>query len=77
MRKLLYILPCFVLLYACKKLHKTYCEKHPEERVDIRNVKSFMYFDVGSWWLYEEEITHEKDCVIYNWHRPCPIFFDC
>ena len=49
---------------SCKKDEPVpYCQQYPEECVEIESVKDYMYFDVGTWWLYEEETSLEKDCV--------------
>ncbi len=64
------ILPCLMfllLISACKKDPeppvKSYCELHPDECVDVRDVKNYFYFQVGTWWVYEEENSGKRDSV--------------
>mgnify|MGYP000162108916 CR=1 FL=1 len=55
------------MLTACRKDDDiSYCELHPEECVDVREVKDYFYFKMGSWWVYEEELTGKRDSVYVN-----------
>lgn len=51
-----------ITLVSCRK-DKTisFCELHPEECVDIREVKEYFYFKLGSYWLYQEENSGQLD----------------
>lgn len=57
----------FLLLFflqACKeKDTQTACEKEPETCQYLSEAKDYFAFKVGSWWVYEEETTHERDSV--------------
>ena len=62
------ILICAVLFTvlsstSCKDKNKSYCEENPGECSDIREVKDYFAFKQGSWWVYEEETSHERDSV--------------
>jgi hypothetical protein len=51
-------------LQACKdKDTQTACEKAPESCQYLSEAKDYFAFKVGSWWVYEEETTHERDSV--------------
>ena len=55
-----------VLLFcACKKKDpiSTFCDENPDDCVDVREVKDYFYFEVGSYWVYEEENTGMRDSV--------------
>jgi hypothetical protein len=53
------------MLTACRKDDQIpFCEQYPDECVDIRMVKDWFYFDVGSRWVYEEENTGQRDTLI-------------
>ena len=55
----LVVILCFS---QCKKKKLlTYCEKCPEGCVDIMTVKDHFYFDVGTYWVYEEETSGQID----------------
>ena len=49
----------------------TYCE-------DLKEAKKYFLFDVGSWWVYEEEVTHERDSIYVTqaWNDPESPDFD-
>lgn len=65
MKKWTLLLMALPLLWACRKDDKIpFCEQYPDECVDIRMVKDWFYFDVGSRWVYEEENTGQRDTVI-------------
>ena len=53
------------LLLSCKnkKPTESYCEKNPSECETVSAAKEFFYFNIGSWWVYEEETTHERDSI--------------
>ncbi len=53
------------MLTACQKDDQIpFCEQYSDECVDIRMVKDWFYFDIGSRWVYEEENTGQRDTVI-------------
>ena len=65
MKKWTLLLMALPLLWACRKDDQIpFCEQYPDECVDIRMVKDWFYFDVGSRWVYEEENTGQRDTVI-------------
>ncbi|MFN5983333.1 MAG: hypothetical protein ACK46Y_07395 [Fluviicola sp.] len=39
------------------------CSTNPSECQYVKEAKDFFYFKVGSWWVYEEEISLVKDSV--------------
>lgn len=54
----------FLTSSSCKdKNKKTYCEENPSECPDIKEVKDYFCFKIGTWWVYEEETTLERDSV--------------
>ncbi len=56
----------FVLLSvaSCKKDPPTsYCSENPDDCIDVRKVKDYFYFKIGSYWVYEEETSGERDSV--------------
>jgi hypothetical protein len=65
MKKWTLVLMALPLLWACRKDDKIpFCEQYPDECVDIRMVKDWFYFDIGSRWVYEEENTGQRDTLI-------------
>ncbi len=61
---ILFFLPLFM---ACNKDPEIpYCELHPDECVDVRDVKDYFYFKHGSYWVYEEENTGLRDSVFVH-----------
>ena len=57
MKKILFlILIVSVFIFNCKEKPK------PEFFID-QDTKDFCVFKVGSWWIYQEELSAEKDCV--------------
>ncbi|MFD1551911.1 hypothetical protein DNU06_01570 [Putridiphycobacter roseus] len=38
-----------------------YCEEFPQNCVEIMTVKDHFYFDVGTYWVYQEETTGQLD----------------
>lgn len=61
------IVSFFLLLFflqSCKdKDTQTACEKAPETCQYLSEAKDYFAFKEGSWWVYEEETTHERDSV--------------
>lgn len=61
----------FLLLFfiqACKDKNPPIdtsidCSKTPSECQYASEAKEFFSFKVGSWWVYEEQTTHERDSV--------------
>jgi hypothetical protein len=54
----------FLASSSCKdKNKKTYCEENPSGCQSVVAAKDFFVFKVGSWWVYEEETTHERDSM--------------
>ena len=49
---------------SCKdKNKKTYCEENPSQCQSVLAAKDYFCFEVGSWWVYEEETSHERDSL--------------
>jgi len=46
-----------------KDIKKSYCTQNPSECPNIQGVKDYFLFKEGSWWVYEEETSHERDSV--------------
>lgn len=64
MKKYLIIFLLIPLAIACKKDPELpYCELHPDDCVDVREVKDYFYFNYGSWWVYVEENSGKRDSV--------------
>ena len=64
MKKIAFILLTLSLVFACKKDPEIpYCELHPDDCVDVREVKDYFYFKLGSYWVYEEENSGMRDSV--------------
>ena len=38
-----------------------FCEQYPDECVDILKIKDHFYFDVGTYWIYQEENSGQID----------------
>lgn len=58
------VLLLIFLTISCRKDEKPpYCEQFPDECVDITGVKDYFAFNVGSYWVYEEEFSGAIDCV--------------
>jgi hypothetical protein len=64
LRSLALLLLLILVVPACKK-DKTPCVTDcPESNCeDIQCVKDYFAFKVGSWWVYEEETSGERDSV--------------
>ncbi len=58
---------CSLLLIAAsckdKKNKKSYCTNNPSECQSVLAAKDFFLFKEGSWWVYEEETSHERDSM--------------
>ena len=63
MKKTLFISTIIILGFTqCRKDPKLpYCEEFPENCVEIMTVKDHFYFDVGTYWVYEEENSGKLD----------------
>jgi hypothetical protein len=48
---------------SCKKDELPFCEEFPDECAEITGVKDYFCFKEGSWWVYEEETSGERDSV--------------
>jgi len=46
-----------------KKNKKSYCTENPGNCQSVLAAKDFFLFKEGSWWVYEEETSHERDSV--------------
>lgn len=55
-----------LIVASCKK-EKTPYETCPDSGSanceNVQNIKNFFYFKVGSWWVYEEETSGERDSI--------------
>ncbi len=52
---------CFL---SCKEdKPKPYCEENPGQCQSVLEAKKFFAFKVGSWWVYEEETSGERDSM--------------
>lgn len=66
MKKIFIVMMTLSLVFACKKdpeQNLDYCELHPQECVDMREVKNWFYFNYGSWWVYEEVNSGQRDSL--------------
>jgi hypothetical protein len=54
-----------LVLHACKNKETTqsYCEQNPDGCQSISEAKDFFAFKLGSWWVYEEENTLQRDSM--------------
>ncbi len=63
-RRMLLFAFVLLLVTSCKKDPPTsYCSENPGACVDVRDVKDYFYFKIGSYWVYEEETSGERDSV--------------
>ena len=66
-KKLLLVFSFLLLLFSCKKDPPIpsipFCEEFPDECVDVREVKDYFCFKIGSYWVYEEENSGKSDSV--------------
>jgi hypothetical protein len=52
---------------SCKDKNKpSYCTQNPQNCATVSTAKDFFLFKEGSWWVYEEEMTHERDSMYVN-----------
>ncbi len=65
MRRLFYIAIFFLFsAVSCKDdKPKPYCEENPSECQSVLEAKKFFAFKVGSWWVYEEETSGQRDSL--------------
>lgn len=65
--KRLTILMLFIALFLVSSCRKdksiSYCNLHPEDCVDIQEVKKYFYFKEGSYWVYQEQNSGLIDSV--------------
>ena len=58
---------CIALLgmgVSCKdKNKKSFCEENPGQCQSVITAQEYFLFKIGSWWVYEEEMTHERDSM--------------
>jgi hypothetical protein len=79
MKTVFLLIVTILLVFSCKKEAGTaFCELHPDECVDIREVKDYFYFKMGSWWVYEEEHTGKRDSVYVTqtWTDTSSVLFE-
>jgi hypothetical protein len=79
---LLSILTFLLVITSCKDkdpVEKSYCDKNPGMCETVLEAKSYFAFKVGSWWVYEEETTHERDSIYVTEFADDPSSpdFDC
>jgi predicted small secreted protein len=82
MKTTYYLVFCIVAFAAvfstassCKK-KKKYCTGGGTCR-SVLEAKEFFLFKEGSWWVYEEETTHERDSqYVYEYHNTSGYDFD-
>jgi len=70
--KLTTILPLLVILIftQCRKDPRLYfCDRYPSQCIATSHIKDHYYFKTGSWWVYDEINTHQRDSqwVDYDW----------
>ncbi len=64
MQRMLLFAFVLLLVASCKKDPPTsYCSENPGACVDVRDVKDYFYFKIGSYWVYEEQTSGERDSV--------------
>lgn len=60
-------LSVFFLGVSCKDKNKpvakSYCEENPGNCESVTEAKKYFAFNLGSWWVYEEETSGERDSV--------------
>ncbi|MGZ5280982.1 MAG: hypothetical protein ACXWEY_01780 [Bacteroidia bacterium] len=63
MGKLLVVLIfCGFVFSTCNKDEESFCTDNRTTKI-LPHQKDFFYFKTGSWWVYEEEKTGEKDSI--------------
>lgn len=60
-RHLILFLIALLTIQCRKDRKKPFCEEFPQDCVDIMTVKDHFYFDVGTYWIYEEETSGQLD----------------
>lgn len=79
MRYFVFFLIIATLFGSCRKDESIpFCELYPDECVDIREVKEYFYFKIGSYWVYEEETSGAIDSiyVLETYSNPNTYYFD-
>jgi hypothetical protein len=62
---------------SCKdKNNKSYCEENPTKCSDIQGAKDYFLFKEGSWWVYQEENSLDKDSVYVTEYSNDPNSYD-
>ena len=79
---LLSILTLLLVITACKDKNKntnsTFCEDNPGQCQTVLAAKDFFLFKQGSWWVYEEETSHERDSMyVTEYSNSNGYDFDC
>lgn len=65
----------FTTSSSCKR--NKYCKKKAGTCRSVLEAKDFFLFKEGSWWVYEEETTHERDSqYVYESHNTSDYDFD-
>ncbi|MFK8037723.1 MAG: hypothetical protein AB8B74_05495 [Crocinitomicaceae bacterium] len=60
--KYLLFLVIAILTIQCRKDRRLlFCEEFPQDCVDIFTVKDHFFFDVGTYWVYQEETSGQLD----------------
>jgi hypothetical protein len=62
-----------------KPVQQSYCEKNPGMCETVMEAKDYFAFKQGSWWVYEEETSHERDSMYVDQatNDPDDPGFDC
>ena len=65
MKILLTIAICFLIFFCanCNQCETTQCTDGNTDNRIASVVKKYFYFKTGSWWVYENELTLERDSV--------------
>jgi hypothetical protein len=71
-----------VLLPSCHhdpSVQQSYCKQNPGMCETVMEAKDYFAFKQGSWWVYEEETSHERDSVYVDQagNDPNDPGFDC
>jgi hypothetical protein len=77
-RRILIIISLFFVLSCRRDQSIPFCELHPDQCVDIREVKDYFHFNLGSYWVYEEETSEILDStyVIETLSDTASYYFD-
>ena len=56
---------CLIILFCtnCNQCETTQCTEGNTESKISNVIKKYFYFKVGSWWVYENEISLERDSI--------------